>query len=115
MPGQAAALRRLDNVIWGLVTGVAAITLAASAIGGFQIVIGSYTAAVVAGVLLLATAYHAQSSHRPQAGFGTRVHCAGTDFRRRRRTPFLCCRQFRPAIAGCHLRLHGPRARFQVE
>jgi len=59
MPGQAAALRRLDNVIWGLVTGVAAITLAASAIGGFQIVIGSYTAAVVAGVLLLATAYHA--------------------------------------------------------
>jgi membrane-associated phospholipid phosphatase len=58
MPGQAASLRRLDNTIWGLVAGVAAIVLFASAVSRFQIVFGSYTAAAGAGVLLLGAAYY---------------------------------------------------------
>src|SRR5215470_19062928 len=58
MPGQASALRRLDNVIWGLVAGVAAIVLFAAAASRFQIIFGSYTAAAGAGVLLLGAAYY---------------------------------------------------------
>jgi membrane-associated phospholipid phosphatase len=58
MPGQAAGLRRLDNTIWGLVAGVAAIVLFASAASRFQIVFGSYTAAAGAGMLLLGAAYY---------------------------------------------------------
>jgi membrane-associated phospholipid phosphatase len=58
MLGQAAGLRRLDNTIWGLVAGVAAIVLFASAASRFQIVFGSYTAAAGAGVLLLGAAYY---------------------------------------------------------
>jgi membrane-associated phospholipid phosphatase len=58
MPGEAAALRRLDNVIWALVAGVAAMVLFAAAASRFQIVFGSYTAAAGAGVLLLGAAYY---------------------------------------------------------
>src|SRR5262245_3514118 len=58
MPGEAAGLRRLDNIIWGLVAGVAALVLVACVASRFEIVFDSYSAAAGAGVLLLGAAYY---------------------------------------------------------
>jgi len=57
MIGHAAELRRLDDIIWCLVTGVAAVVLIASAAGGFQIVLKSYAIPASTGLLLMFGAY----------------------------------------------------------
>jgi len=58
MIGHAAGLRRLDDMIWALIAGVAVIVLVASAAGGFHIVLGSYAAPAGIGLLLIAAAYY---------------------------------------------------------
>lgn len=57
MSGHAAALRRLDDVIWALVAAVTAVVLIVSAAGGFQIVLKSYAVPASTALLLLLGAY----------------------------------------------------------
>ena len=57
MIGHAAGLRRLDDIIWALVTAVAAIVLIASAAGGFHIILKSYAVPAGTALLLMAGAY----------------------------------------------------------
>jgi len=57
MIGHAAGLRRLDDIIWALVTAVAATVLMASAAGGFHIVLKSYAVPASTGLLLMLGAY----------------------------------------------------------
>ena len=58
MIGHAAGLRRLDDIIWGLVAGVAVIVLIASMAGGFHVVLSSYVVPTVTGLLLMGAAYY---------------------------------------------------------
>src|SRR5690349_7362421 len=57
MAGHAAALRRLDDVIWALVAAVTAVVLIVSAASGFYIVLRSYAVPAGTALLLLLGAY----------------------------------------------------------
>jgi PAP2 superfamily protein len=58
MIGHAAGLRRLDDMIWGLIAAVAVIVLVASIAGGFHIVLSSYVAPAGIGLPLIGAAYY---------------------------------------------------------
>ena len=57
MSEHATGLRRLDDIIWALVTAVAAIVLIASAAGGFHIALKSYAVPASTGLLLMLGTY----------------------------------------------------------